>query len=91
MNKMYRVTLVRTVHLRVEVLIEATDPIDAQGQIEHQLEMADQGGGVPPSLSSVEWGEVADGVLDDPMLGEYEVVSAEAVPQAELDEEGGEE
>jgi hypothetical protein len=77
-NRLHRVTVIRTVRLQAEALIEAVDADDAKGQIEHQLEMASQGGVVPPSLAAIEWGEVADGVFEDPMLGDYEIVSAEA-------------
>jgi hypothetical protein len=81
MSRLYRVTLIRTVYLRAEVLIEAVDADDATGQIQHQIEMASQGGGVPPSLAAIEWGEVADGVVEDPMLGEYEVVEVEPITE----------
>jgi hypothetical protein len=78
-SKLHRVTVIRTVRLQAEALIEAVDSEDARGQLQHQLEMSSQDGSVPPSLSVIEWGEVADGVFDDPMLGDYEIISAEEV------------
>lgn len=80
MSRLHRITLIRTVYLRAEVLIEAVDSDDATGQIEHQIEMAWQGG-VAPSIEAVNWGEIARGRLSDPMFGEYEVAEVEPITE----------